>query len=876
MKTKRLLLLTLLIPAYLHATHQRAGEITLKHVSGLTYEVTIITYTYTPSPADRPELDINWGDGSFSTIKRTEKINYPNNISRNVYRYLSSNPGFNEDARHTYSSPGTYKIWLEDPNRNAGIQNIPNSVNVPLYLETILVINPFLGFNSNPVLLNPPIDNGCVGQTYIHNPGAYDIDGDSLSYRFVNCRGAGGLPVPGYQLPEASDSITINPVTGDIVWETPLKQGEFNLAFLIEEWRNGIRIGSVTRDMQIEVIACEHSAPEIQSIDDTCVEAGDTLSFEVIATDPDNDALTLSGEGGPFETGVKPAYINPDPGTGTGFASTVFTWHTDCRHVRKQPYYAFFKATDDGFPVNLVDIRTVGMTIVAPAPENLSAEPAGNAINVSWNTSVCDAASGYKLYRRNGSYGFIPGPCETGVPAYTGYTLIHTGNEHADTTYHDNNNGAGLVPGVEYCYMVTAYFPDGAESYASKETCTYLKKDLPIITNVSNDSTNLDSGEAFIAWSKPTELDTLQIPGPYIYRLERAGGITGTDFQEIAVLNGLDDTLYLDHSVNLNTSSTGFTYRTGLESLTAGFVGYSHDASSIGLQIAPTDEANVLAWQLNVPWINRMYSIYRQDPGTTGYVLIDSTAAESYTDPGLVNGERYCYYVQSTGSYNSPGFVDPLENFSPIRCAVPVDNVPPCPPELSVETVCDDVENHLTWTNPNHYCADDVRNYNIYFASTETQDFTRIHTTPPDPPTDNDTTFTHSNLQSVTGCYAVTALDSNNNESDFSNIVCVPNDACPAYELPNVFTPNGDQHNDFFTPIPASLASVDRILIRIFNRWGNVVFETTDPMINWDGKHQHTNQDCAEGVYFYVCDVFEVTLEGVSKRTIQGSVTIVR
>ena len=88
--------------------------------------------------------------------------------------------------RHTYSSPGTYTMYMEDPNRNYGVVNIPNSVNVPMYVQTILVINPFLGYNNSPTLLNPPVDVGCVDQIFIHNPGAYDVDGDSLSYRLVN------------------------------------------------------------------------------------------------------------------------------------------------------------------------------------------------------------------------------------------------------------------------------------------------------------------------------------------------------------------------------------------------------------------------------------------------------------------------------------------------------------------------------------------------------------------------------------------------------------------------------------------------------------------------------------------------------------------
>ncbi len=63
--------------------------------------------------------------------------------------------------------------------------------------------------------------------------------------------------------------------------------------------------------------------------------------------------------------------------------------------------------------------------------------------------------------------------------------------------------------------MIIAYYSDGAESYASTESCASLKKDLPIITNVSNDSSKLDLGHCFLAWAKPVELDTVKFPGPF-------------------------------------------------------------------------------------------------------------------------------------------------------------------------------------------------------------------------------------------------------------------------------------------------------------------------------------------------------------------------
>src|SRR5512133_3087314 len=159
-----LLLLMIAGCSQVWATHQRAAEITYRHVTGLTYEAKIITYTYTPSYADRPTLEIYWGDGSSSTLQRTQLINLADNISKNVYEYSPAGGAITN--RHTYSSPGTYKIYMEDPNRNMGVVNIPNSVNVPMYVQTELIINPFLGYNNSPTLLNSPVDLGCVNQVF--------------------------------------------------------------------------------------------------------------------------------------------------------------------------------------------------------------------------------------------------------------------------------------------------------------------------------------------------------------------------------------------------------------------------------------------------------------------------------------------------------------------------------------------------------------------------------------------------------------------------------------------------------------------------------------------------------------------------------------
>lgn len=852
------------------ATHQRAAEITYKHLYGLTYEFTITMYTKTSSPADdsRVVMPISWGDGTGDEIDRIYFQPIPDvyNITRNIYK-----------GNHTFPGPANYTISVEDPNRNFGVLNIPNSVNVPIFIETELLINPFLGYNSSVELLNSPIDQGCVGKTFIHNPAAYDPDGDSISYRLVVCKGGGGYDIPGYSYPMTSDYFKIDSITGDLIWETPVLQGEYNVAFVIEEWRYGMKISSVRRDMQINIVACDHDPPVIYTIDDTCVLAGDFLQFDVTAIDPDQTNVELTAFGGPFEQSRDSAYIYP-PAIGNDTVTTTFYWQTRCTYVRLKPYTVVFKARDSGFPVNLVNFKTVFITVVAPAPENLQAEPLGTGINLSWGKSSCSNAVGYHVYRRSGQSGWEPGYCETGVPAYTGFRLIKEIDDINTLTFRDDNNGEGLVNGIDYCYRVTAVFFDEAQSYASNEACAHLKRDVPIITHVSNDSLDLNSGNVLVVWSKPIELDTIQNPGPYKYLLYRNDGIVWNNEKLIAEFYSLNDTIYLDNEVDLNTHSGPYSYRVDIESLTVQFERSSQKASSVFIRTEPTDHEIKLLWLPKVPWENEYTVIYRKDPGETDYDSVGVTNNKFFRDQGLTNYVEYCYYVKTVGHYSLSGLIDPLINFSQLTCETPIDNVPPCKPVLSVYTDCEQITNELGMYLPYDSCSYDAVKFYIYYTPPGA-DYT-ILIDSVDYVANDTTYYLHEDISFVVGCYHVSAIDSVGNISEISNIACVGYDECPVYELPNIFTPNGDDKNPLFIPMGSRLgnpkANVNRVDMTIFNRWGKTMYTTNDPEIKWDGKNQNNNKECPVGVYYYVCDVFIITLEGEVKITMKGSVTIIR
>ena len=878
MLKKILYLLFILLSVKAFATHNRAGEITYTYISGLTYEITVVTYTKDSSPADRPKLEIRWGDSSpLDSIDRINDVFLGNDIKMNIYV-----------KQHTYpsASPSPYIISVTDPNRNADIINIPNSVNVVFYIQTELYISPFIQANNSPVLTYPPIDNACVGSIFIHNPGAVDVDGDSLYYKLSQSLATGGSQIPNYQYPFASNSLTINGTTGDLIWDSPVSQGEYNVAILIEEFRNGFKIGSILRDIQITVVAGCNPPPNITGITDTCVIAGEVIDVYYPTTGSYD--VTLTATGMPFIIS-NPAFFQQTtlPATVT---SGHFYWETACNHVRLNPYFISIKGIDDG-QYHLADFHTTSILIIGPKPENVIANVQNNAINLIWDKTPCGQVKNYLIYRKLGPSGWTPGQCETGVPASTGFQLIATTSSKNDTTYEDNNYGLGLIPGEDYCYRIVASYPDGAKSIASDEVCAQLIKDVPIVTNVSVNTTSPTTGSIYLAWSKPTEHDTIQYPGPYRYLIYR-GQQTSSNMLLIDSTATINDTTYTD--TLLNTLDFQYFYRVDIYNLTSGvrdLMGKSTIASSIYLNLVPSDNQLTLVWNEAVPWTNTQHVIYRQNPFTLNFDSIDVTANTTYIDADLVNLTTYCYQVKSIGGYTSSGTIDPIINYSQEACAQPIDNVTPCPPTLCVEVDCKKQQNTLHWINQNPGCADDVLQFNIYKKDSINGEYVLIANIP----NGTDSAYIHDNILSIVGCYVITGIDSVGNESMYSDSVCVDNpngacegnngcvyvadetvssEACYLYRLPNVFTPGTDSHNDLITPFPYRF--IESVNMQIFNRWGKLVYQTTDPEILWDGTNQENKKQCSDGTYFYVCTVNEICLDGVKPRALKGFITLIR
>ncbi len=846
------------------ATHNRAGEITYEHISGNTYRITLVTYTYTPSQANesRDFLTMNWGDDTSSEIPRITPIIYlPDDIQKNTYI-----------GTHTFPGVGVYVITMSDPNRNANIINIPESVTVVFTLKTILKIDPTIGYNNTPVMLNPPIDKAALGQLFIHNPNAFDPDGDSISYKLTMCLGNNGVPINGYAFPLASNSIYVDEITGDFVWDTPVGMGEYNVAMEIEEWRDGIKIGSIIRDMQIEVEETDNLPPVITALADFCVVAGENLNFTVTATDPDDDNITLSASGGPFEFETDNATF-PEI-TGSSPITQTFDWNTSCEHIRKQPYTVLFRAEDQNPEVGLTDYETTNIQVVAPAPENLIATPSSNSIQLNWDNYQCSNAAGFIIYRRHGSYPYTPSNCETGIPNGSDYVVVEAISGSDITTYTDNNNGIGLAQGYEYCYRITAFFEDGAESYVSDEVCTELIKSAPIITETSVFHTHNQDGSIHISWMQPTEFDNIVYPGPYKYVLESNNTQIWENFSNPVDILGIANTSYIDTIIN--TQDFAKSYKVTFYSQNGSIwdqVGSPSYSSSLFLEGIPGDRRMTIKINDNTPWNNYEYVIYRKksdencNTNLLAYDSITTVSSLQFTDYNLKNDSSYWYLVKSIGEYDLNFIPKPLINYSQEICLTPQDTTPPCPVSLFVESDCDLLKNFLNWTI-DLSCSQDIDNFLIFYSDSIEGPLQLIDTI-----YDNTIrNYTHSPELSLGACYVVSAHDSAGNFISPDKLVRVCIDDCNYYELPNVFTPNADGINDLFIPYPYKF--VEKIDMTIYNRWGSPVFETDDPDINWNGIDFETKKPVSDGVYYYVCDVYERRLSGIVVRNLAGFIRI--
>lgn len=678
-------IISLLSLFHANATHLRAGEITAKRISNttLTYRVTLTTYTdqINGVQANEGQNFVKFYFGVTGVplydVKRKKKFLINASTMCNVY-----------DTTFTFPAQGKYTITCAITNRNANTVNLPGRTDeLSFFVETTIVVNGALGLNNTPVLLNIPIDTAGVGKRFIHNPGAFDADGDSLAYRLTTPKrdfgeGSGlGEFITGYKDPASlgqplltedgsgASVFKIDPITGDLIWDAPGKfttpQYQINVAFIVEEWRKGFdgkyaKIGEITRDMQIIVVETPNNRPLLTVPNQICVEAGQKVEFKVSARDKDNSNLKITTNSGVYNrdaSGVNTSYVFPLEAKFTPLNQTqkspaegTFTWETNCKHVREQAYDVLFKVEDfpGRFAVQLTDTKTVKIKVIPPRPRGLIAKNTERGTELRWQLYPdCNIQKAeIVVYRKEGCSNYIPSQCELGLPASLGFVEVARVSVK-DTFFLDTKTQNGKI----YSYSIVASLASSdfvsIPSVPSNEACvgSELPQLAPVMTNVSIDKTDIQNGQITVKWTRPLNFDSTNFKGPYQYKLYRATGISGGVFQLITSIstkvNKLADTIFVDKA--LNTFQNGYTYKVAFLYEGEKILAESQAASSVRLTAVSDAQKVKLSWQANVPWNNdnRKHRIYREvknKPGTFNLIAevgVQAVNTYVYFDDGL-------------------------------------------------------------------------------------------------------------------------------------------------------------------------------------------------------------------------------------------------
>lgn len=576
-----------LIPRKAMATHLAGSDITYTCLGGNTYRIDLTFYrdcAGTPAPGG---VILNFRSISCNSFF-TQEIDSVNNTGQQITypcpglatrcdNASSTIPGIRQ---YHYSGIITFPLqcsdWVIQWNyccRNCDITtiNIPQPC-VPQQNPGMSISanldNLNITCNNSPRFTNIPIVFICVGQNFTYNHGAVDPDGDSLVYSLVDPLADANNPVPwlpGYSATNpisSSPAVTLNSQTGDIVMN-PTAQEVGVMSVLVQEYRNGVLIGHVVRDMEIYVRACNNILPTASGINgttsrDTTVCPGTVLCFDVFSNDTDTGQIvTMTWNNAiPFATFTTSGFPHP---TGN------FCWTPDVTDISTTPHQFTVSVVDNACPNS--GYQTYSFNILVNSP----------LLNINVTDITCNGLS-------NGAINVVP--VNPGGYSYS----WSPGNQ---TTSGITNLGPGS-------YTVTVYdsttgcsgaFPKTLLNPPALSDSTYV---------ITSSCTGSNTGVAAVvasggtppysySWNTtpPSSNDTISgVPsGTYIVTITDFRGCTKTDSVNVNFSSSA-----LNITVDSVSSLACYTDTSGIASVsvTGGSPGYTYSWNTNPVQSGPT------------------------------------------------------------------------------------------------------------------------------------------------------------------------------------------------------------------------------------------------------------------------------------------------
>lgn len=457
--------------------------------------------------------------------------------------------------------------------RNDATTNLAGPSTQNIYIQST-INNTVAPCNSSPVFANNPQLFGCVGQPVNYQQLATDPNGDNLVYSLVNASQGAGTSV-GYSgafsgVNPFTNGITINASTGAISF-TPTAAQVAVVAVLVQEFRGGVLVGSVIRDIQFNISNCANTIPVLSGINNvpavysisTCV--GAPLCFTVNSTDANagnNVTMTYSNN--------IPGATFTQAGSGNSVTGT-FCWTPTAANVGT--HFITINTSDNACPLIGQNAQVYTINVIAnPNPP----------VNAGANITICEGNS------------TVLTATTAALPAtISGYVWSPPIGLSSTNTV-----STTASPAVTTAYTVTLNYTDGC---SSSSTVNVTVATSPTAA-VSPTSSNVCAGGSFLLtgstnasgmtfqWFNPSMVSlgsgtvsgaqsTISVvvpttPGSYDYTLRVTNPATGCFTTQTATLI-VGSPPALPSCVNIYASTTG-------------------SAGAPGTQAAPTTLANAL------------------------------------------------------------------------------------------------------------------------------------------------------------------------------------------------------------------------------------------------------------------------------------------
>ncbi|HWB25882.1 MAG TPA: PKD domain-containing protein [Chitinophagaceae bacterium] len=876
MKKSITLALLLCFYATSFARHLKGGWIQYEYIgtgaiTGTSqYKVTVYLFVSctTTGPTQQVILGVFDAVTHASVSTQTIRNTAENTVTKKTFDACLSDPPSICYMIYTYvttlqlaDNANGYVLTVQDALRVDGIVNINGSVNDGITITASIpgtINGADYHVNTSPYFVFKDTAVICYNAPFTYQFSATDADGDSLAYSFGNglnvtnpsqntsSQSPASPPYPaltystGYSgASPMGTAVTINAITGIISGTAPATTGPYVIAVYVEEWRNGVLINTTKKELQIEVANCSLTGASLNPVYINCDNF--TFTFQNESTSS-NIAYYLWNFGvanttSDTSTQATPVYTYKDTGTYTlklvvsntggctdsATASVkVYPGFTPGFNVSGSCYQSKFQFTDESYAKygsintwswNFGDNTTSADTSSSQNPSWLYSSPGNVTVTLAVNsTKGCSGTVSKTVVVNDKPTIYLP---FTDTLICSNDTLplsvTSSGNVFSWGPAYNIINSNTASPKV-YPYDTTVYTIT-VQDKGCIDSATVTVNVLPFITVSLNADTAICSTDSVM----------LQ---PVSYALSYLWTESGTSH----TLN--------NYNVKYPSASPQVTTTYYVKAN----LGHCQDSAQTTVYVSPYPTATV-SGDTGICYGRAVRLRASTASAYWAWSPLSSLYQANTLTPLAGPQETTTYYftIQDT-FYCHKTVTDSIivTVIPPVKVNAGNDTFAVINQPVQLSATSNNSSVNYTWT-PAQY----INNTHVYNPVV---------------------TVISSSVDSVT--YVVTATTPEGCYG-YDSITVKIFMTAPDIFIPTAFTPNGDGTNDVLMPVVAGITTFN--FFRIYNRWGQLIFETSQTGVGWNGMYNGAKQP--SGTYVFVARGIDYLQHVVFKK---GTVVLIR